>query len=143
VDLADLAGELAELFEPLAQGQGLNLSCAAPSAAIVQGNRQLLAQLITNLIENSLKYVPRGGRIEISVTTGGGRVRLQVADDGPGISTADRARAGQPFVKFTGSAADGSGLGLSLVAAIVRLHRGRLELQDNEPGLRVVVDLPA
>ena len=143
VDLADLAAELAELFEPLAQGQGLNLSCVAAPAAIVQGNRQLLAQLITNLIENGLKYVPRGGRIEITVTAGAGRVRLQVADDGPGIDAADRTRAGQPFVKFAGSAADGSGLGLSLVAAIVRLHRGRLELQDNGPGLRVVIDLPA
>jgi signal transduction histidine kinase len=143
VDLADLAAELAELFEPLAQGQGLTLGCATAPAAIVQGNRQLLAQLITNLIENGLKYVPRGGRIEISVTSGGGWVRLEVADDGPGLSTADRARAGQPFVKFAGSAAEGSGLGLSLVAAIVRLHRGRLALQDNGPGLKVVIELPA
>jgi signal transduction histidine kinase len=143
VDLADLAAELAELFEPLAQAQGLALTCADAPAAIVQGNRQLLAQLLTNLIENGLKYVPRGGRIEISVATEGDWVRLKVADDGPGISAADRSRAGQPFVKFSGSAADGSGLGLSLVAAIVRLHRGRLALEDNAPGLQVLIDLPA
>ena len=143
VDVADLAAELAELFEPLAQAQGLTLSCLTPGSAIVQGNRQLLAQLITNLIENGLKYVPRGGRLQITVTQSVGAARLEVADDGPGIAASDRARAGQPFVKFAGSAADGSGLGLSLVAAIVRLHRGRLQLQDNAPGLKVVVELPA
>ena len=143
VDVADLAAELTELFEPLTQAQGLTLSCVTPTSAIVQGNRQLLAQLITNLIENGLKYVPRGGRIEITVRQAAGALRLEVADNGPGIAAADRARAGQPFVKFTGSAADASGLGLSLVAAIVRLHRGRLQLEDNAPGLKVVVDLPA
>ncbi|HTD12160.1 MAG TPA: ATP-binding protein, partial [Steroidobacteraceae bacterium] len=64
--------------------------------------------------------------------------------NGPGIAAEDRARALQPFVRFgAGAAGEGSGLGLSLVAAIARLHRGRLELQSNQPGLRVVVDLPA
>ena len=71
-------------------------------------------------------------------------MRLLVSDDGPGIAAADRARAGQPFVRFgAGNSAQGSGLGLSLVAAIVRLHRGRLVLEDNQPGLRVLIDLPA
>ncbi len=143
VDLADLAGEIAELFEPAAQTQGLILECAAQPPAVVHGNRQLLAQLLTNLIENGLKYVPRGGRIDIRVRALSAGVRLQVSDDGPGISAEDRARAGQPFVRFTATAVEGSGLGLSLVAAIVRLHRGRLALEDNGPGLRVVIDLPA
>jgi len=70
-------------------------------------------------------------------------VSLEVSDNGPGIAAADRSRAGQPFVRF-GSATkqEGSGLGLSLAAAIARLHRGRLALESNEPGLRVVVELP-
>jgi len=144
VDVAELAAELGELFEPVAAARGLELVCEPAGPAVVQGNRQLLAQLLTNLIENGLKYVPAHGRIEVTVRPLSGAVRLVVSDNGPGIAAADRARAGQPFTRFvTASAPDGSGLGLSLVAAIVRLHRGRLELQANEPGLRVLVDLPA
>jgi signal transduction histidine kinase len=144
VDVAELAAELVELFEPLAAAQGLTLAGGPAAPAIVKGNRQLLAQLLTNLIENGLKYVPRGGRIEVGVRPLSGAVRLVVSDDGPGIAGADRARAGQPFVRFgAANSAEGSGLGLSLVAAIVRLHRGRLVLEDNQPGLRVIIDLPA
>jgi len=144
VDLAELAAELAELFEPLAAAQGLELVCATEGPALVQGNRQLLAQLLTNLIENGLKYVPPRGRIEVSVRPVSGAVRLSVSDNGPGIAAEDRARAGQPFVRFGADPAQhGSGLGLSLVAAIVRLHRGRLELQENNPGLKVLIELPA
>ena len=144
VDVAELAAELGELFEPVAAAKGLELVCEPAGPAVVQGNRQLLAQLLTNLIENGLKYVPAHGRIEVTVRPLSGAVRLVVSDNGPGIAAADRARAGQPFTRFvSASAPDGSGLGLSLVAAIVRLHRGRLELQANDPGLRVLVDLPA
>jgi signal transduction histidine kinase len=144
VDVGELAAELVELFEPVAGAQGLTLDCRHERAAIVQGNRQLLAQLLTNLIENGLKYVPAGGRIEVAVRKLADRVRLIVSDNGPGIAAEDRSRAGQPFVRF-GSAAtqEGSGLGLSLAAAIARLHRGRLALESNEPGLRVVVELPS
>ena len=143
VDVGALAAELVELFEPVAGAQGVALDCRPESAAIVQGNRQLLAQLLTNLIENGLKYVPAGGRIEVAVRRLADSVRLTVSDNGPGIAAEDRSRAGQPFVRF-GSAAqhEGSGLGLSLAAAIARLHRGRLALESNEPGLKVVVELP-
>jgi signal transduction histidine kinase len=144
VDVGELAAELVELFEPVAGAQGLTLACREERPAIVQGNRQLLAQLLTNLIENGLKYVPAGGRIEVAVRRLSDGVRLVVSDNGPGIAAEDRARAPQPFVRFGAAARqEGGGLGLSLVAAIARLHRGRLELQANEPGLRVVVDLPA
>jgi len=144
VDVGALAAELVELFEPVAGAQGVALDCRPESAAIVQGNRQLLAQLLTNLIENGLKYVPAGGRIEVAVRRLADSVRLTVSDNGPGIAAENRARAVQPFVRFgAGAKSEGSGLGLSLVAAIARLHRGRLELESNDPGLRVVVDLPA
>jgi signal transduction histidine kinase len=144
IDLAQLAAELVELFEPVAADQGLILLGATATPAIVRGNRQLLAQLLTNLIENSLKYVPAGGRIEVAVRPLSGAARLTVSDSGPGMASADRARAGQPFMRFAAAeSAEGSGLGLSLVAAIVRLHRGRLALEDNAPGLRVVAELPA
>ena len=143
VDVGELALELVELFEPVAAAQGLALACQQEVDAIVQGNRQLLAQLLTNLIENGLKYVPSGGRIDVAVRRLSDGVRLTVSDDGPGIAAADRSRAPQPFVRLGADAGqEGSGLGLSLVAAIARLHRGRLELQSNDPGLRVIVDLP-
>ena len=144
VDVGELAAELVELFEPVAGAQGLVLDCRPETAAIVRGNRQLLAQLLTNLIENGLKYVPAGGRIEVAVRRLADRVSLVVSDNGPGIAPEDRSRAGQPFVRFGGAAKqEGSGLGLSLAAAIARLHHGRLALESNEPGLRVVVELPA
>ncbi|MBV8877970.1 MAG: HAMP domain-containing histidine kinase [Gammaproteobacteria bacterium] len=143
VDVGELAAELVELFEPVAGAQGLTLDCRHEQAAIVQGNRQLLAQLLTNLIENGLKYVPAGGRIEVAVRRLADRVSLVVSDNGPGIAAADRSRAGQPFVRFGNAAQEGSGLGLSLAAAIARLHRGRLALESNEPGLKVIVELPA
>jgi len=142
VDLGELAAELVELFEPVAAAQEVRLACLREPQALVQGNRQLLAQLLTNLIENGLKYVPKGGSIEVAVHRLANRVRLVVSDNGPGIAAEDRARAAQPFVRLGPGKQDGSGLGLSLVAAITRLHRGQLELESNDPGLRVVVELP-
>lgn len=144
VDVAALVEELGELFEPVCHAQGLELSWEATGAAVVRGNRQLLAQMLTNLIENGLKYVPTGGYVTMTVRTVGARVLLGVSDNGPGIGAEERARATQPFVRFAASVhQEGSGLGLSLVAAIVRLHRGELELTDNAPGLRVSIELPA
>jgi signal transduction histidine kinase len=142
VEVGELAAELVELFEPVAGSQGVALACRHEPQALVQGNRQLLAQLLTNLIENGLKYVPRGGAIEVVVQRLSDCVRLTVSDNGPGIAAEDRARAVQPFVRIGYGKQEGSGLGLSLVAAIARLHRGRLQLESNEPGLRVVVELP-
>lgn len=144
VDVGELATELAELFEPAVRDRGLTLVDHEDSGAIVQGNRQLLAQLVTNLIENCLKYVPAGGRIDLSVKRLADTVCLVVSDNGPGVPDGDRARAIQPFVRLGHGAgrADSSGLGLSLVAAIARLHRARLSLESNDPGLRVVVELP-
>jgi signal transduction histidine kinase len=132
-----------ELFEPVVRGKGLTLTGHTETSSVVRGNRQLLAQLITNLIENGLKYVPSGGSIDINVTRSGQQVRLVVSDNGPGIPEDDRARAIHPFVRLGGNGRpDSSGLGLSLVAAIARLHRAKLALESNEPGLRVVVEMP-
>ncbi len=143
VDLGELASELAELFEPAVREKGLTLVEHEDSGAIVQGNRQLLAQLVTNLIENGLKYVPAGGRIDLAVKRLSDSVSLVVSDNGPGVPADDRLRATQPFVRLGHSPqTEGSGLGLSLVAAIARLHRARLTLENNEPGLRVVVEFP-
>jgi signal transduction histidine kinase len=140
VDLAALAREMGELYSPGMQDRGLQLRLDVDAAAPVAGQRQLLAQLIANLLENALKYVPAGGVVLLSARSDAAHTTLVVADNGPGIAAADRERAQQPFMRLqeeTGSP-QGSGLGLSLVRAIVRLHRGEVELQDNAPGLRVV-----
>jgi len=138
VDLAQLAREMYELYQPGMQEKGLELTLDAGEGAAMMGKRQLLAQLIANLLENAMKYVPTGGRITMVARLSGRRVLLAVRDDGPGIPAVDRERAQEPFVTLqSGSDKPGSGLGLSLVKAIVRLHRGELALGDNAPGLSV------
>jgi signal transduction histidine kinase len=144
VDLAALAREMHDLYLPGMQERNLHLRLELADPAPVAGQRQLLAQLIANLLENALKYVPSGGEVVLSVRTDATRTMLTVADNGPGIAAADRERAQQPFVRLHDGTDPqaGSGLGLSLVRAIVRLHRGDVALQDNQPGLRVVCTFP-
>jgi signal transduction histidine kinase len=143
VDVGELAAELGELFEPVARERGLTLTTRVDHEMIVEGNRQLLAQLITNLLENALKHVPPGGRIDVAAKRLADRVDLVVSDNGPGMPAQERQRAGQPFARVgQRSGLEGSGLGLTLVSAIARLHRARLTLEDNAPGLRALVSLP-
>ena len=144
VDLAALAGNMVELYAPGMRAAGLEVTLDAPEPAVLKGNRQLLAQLITNLLENALKYVPAGGHVWVRVHDTADAIALSVADNGPGISAADRAAALQPFVRVGDavSKAGGSGLGLSLASAVARLHGSRLTLGDNAPGLIVHCEFP-
>lgn len=142
VDLVALAREMFELYSPGMQEQGLNLQLDVSGEAAMAGQRQLLAQLIANLLENTMKYVPAGGIVTLGVKAGREKVRLSVADNGPGIPVADRERAQRPFVRLEPEGSSGSGLGLSLVRAIARLHRGEIELRDNRPGLDVICSFP-
>jgi signal transduction histidine kinase len=144
VDLGELASDMAELYEPAARERELKLTVQADSKCDVRGNRQLLAQVVANLVENSLKYVPAGGRIEVKAERIGPSSRLTVADNGPGIPEGERTNVLQPFVRLpTAESTSGTGLGLSLVAAIAKLHHAQLALEDNHPGLRVVLDFSA
>jgi signal transduction histidine kinase len=139
-----LARELVELYRPEAGTRDISLEYSGADKAAVHGNRQLLAQAVVNLIENAIKYVQEGGRISVSITIASGNVTLIVADNGPGIPAADRQRILQPFVRLERDREQvGSGLGLSLVAAVMRLHRASIELLDNSPGLVVRCVLPA
>ena len=145
VNLAELAANMVELYAPGMRAAGLEVSLQAPEPAPLIGNRQLLAQLITNLLENALKYVPSGGHVWVSVHNIPGAISFTVRDNGPGVAPEDRAAALRPFVRV-GDAADratGSGLGLSLAAAVARLHGAQLTLGDNAPGLIVQCDFPA
>ena len=145
VDLAALAASLVELYAPGMRAAGLEVTLEASEPAPLTGNRQLLAQLITNLLENALKYVPAGGRVAVCVRHTADGFMLTVADNGPGIASADREAALRPFVRVGETAATtaGSGLGLSLAAAVARLHRAQLTLGDNSPGLIVSCEFPA
>jgi signal transduction histidine kinase len=144
-DLAELAASLVELYAPGMRAQGLEVQLEAPAPAWMRGNRQLLAQLITNLLENALKYVPAGGRVDVRVArTAAGGIGFSVSDNGPGIPAAERAAALRPFgrVGDAASPAGGTGLGLSLAAAVARLHGAQLVLEDHSPGLVVRCEFP-
>jgi signal transduction histidine kinase len=149
-DAAEIARDVGELYEPLADEKGIALTVEAPAAAPVRGNRELVSQALANLIDNAIKYAGADGKLngapaEIVVRAGndGERIALSVADRGPGIAEADRGRVVERFVRLEQSRSEpGSGLGLSLAAAVARLHGGELKLEDNHPGLRSVIALP-
>jgi signal transduction histidine kinase len=145
VDLAALAANLVELYQPGMRAAGLEVTLAAPEPARIVGNRQLLAQLVTNLLENALKYVPAGGRVDVGVSRGPRVVTLRVSDTGPGIAPGDREAALRPFVRVGDNAgrAGGAGLGLSLASAVARLHGAQITLTDNAPGLVVTCEFPS
>lgn len=149
VDVTAMVDDLGELYAPAAEEAGLDLEVSphAATPALVQANRQLVGQAISNLIENAIKYAApeAGGRspVKIALTTPDGMVEIAVGDRGPGIPEADRARAMRRFVRLEASRSKpGTGLGLSLVAAVAQLHGGSLRLEDNAPGLRAVLSLP-
>ena len=148
VDLSEVARDVAELYEPVADEAGMVLETSIADGVHLRANRELIGQALVNLIENALKYYEpaegKAGRIAVSVVSGKGRVLIEVADNGPGIPVEDRARVVERFVRLEKSRTEpGSGLGLSLVAAVARLHRGEFRIEDNAPGVRAIIDLPS
>lgn len=143
-DVGELAGELTEMYDPLAEEHGARLIYEPPAWPVpLYGHRQLLAQAISNLIENALRYGSSGGEIRVRVEPGAERLRIEVADRGPGIPAERRDEALRRFGRLDTSRSDeGAGLGLALAAAIAHLHEGRLVLDDNKPGLLAVLHLP-
>jgi len=150
-DAAEIARDVGELYEPLADEKGLALRVEAALAAPVHGNRELVSQALANLVDNAIKHAGpeasrnNGALAEIVVAAGadGERITLSVADRGPGIPDADRGRVVERFVRLEQSRSQpGSGLGLSLASAVARLHGGELKLEDNHPGLKSVIALP-
>jgi signal transduction histidine kinase len=152
LDLGAMVEDIAELYAPAAEDAGLTLTWRRETegAVDIRANRQLIGQAIANLIENAIKYAAPtapgdGGAADVTVTllATGGRAEVVVADRGPGIAATDRDRAMRRFVRLEASRTKpGTGLGLSLVAAVARLHGGTLRLDDNGPGLRAVLSLP-
>ena len=145
VSPGEIAREILELYEPVAEDADVAID-VVDDGALALANRELIAQAIANLVDNALKYgrADQGpSRIRIRSEAMGSEVVLSVADNGPGIAEADRARVLDRFVRLESSRhSPGSGLGLSLVAAIARQHGRTIELGDAQPGLMVTLRLP-
>jgi signal transduction histidine kinase len=150
-DIADVARDVGELYEPLAEDKGLKLQIETNEHATVKGNRELVSQALANLVDNAIKYAApaakqaNGERAGIVVETSADKdhIMLSVSDHGPGIPVGDRSRVVERFVRLEQSRSEpGSGLGLSLVSAVARLHGGELKLEDNAPGLTARIALP-
>lgn len=143
-DARKVVADVVEIYEPAAEDAGLSLQLEEGPVAPLFGNPGLLGQAVTNLLDNAIKYVPPGGNIRCRVESAAGRVRVVVADDGPGIPEAFSAKAFDRFSRLEASrTSPGSGLGLSLVRAIAHLHDGEAVPSDAGPGLVVTLDLPA
>ena len=150
-DASEIANDVGELYEPLAEEKGIALKVEAQTPTKVRGNRELVSQALANLVDNAIKYAQPAGtgangaipEIVVRAFNEDDRIMLTVADSGPGIPAADRSRAIERFVRLEQSRCQpGSGLGLSLASAVARLHGGELSLQDNNPGLKSVIALP-
>ena len=157
VDPATIIGDIAELYEPAAEEAGLALAVSVQPGLSLLANRELVSQAVANLVDNAIKYstatdAPAAAgaaaapppAIVISLTRVGHTIEIAVADRGPGVAPQDRERALQRFVRLEKSRSrPGAGLGLSLVAAVARMHGGTVRLEDNVPGLSAVLSLPA
>jgi signal transduction histidine kinase len=154
-DAAEVANGIHELYEPLAEDDGMTLRVRT-AATSIHGNRELISQALANLVENAIKYgkpnpvvqplnpAVDGREILIESRREGDSVLLSVTDHGPGIPQADRKHAVERFVRLEASRTQpGSGLGLSLASAVATLHGGELRLGDAHPGLIATLKIPA
>jgi signal transduction histidine kinase len=141
VAMGDLVRDVVELYEPLMEEKSQLLSMQLPVDVQMSGDRDLLFQAIANLLDNATKYTPAGGNIRIDLVRHNGKGRLVIADSGPGIPEAAHEKVFQRFFRLEQSrTTPGNGLGMSLVAAVVALHQMSIRLEDNRPGLRVVIE---
>jgi signal transduction histidine kinase len=142
-DLATLAADAAELYQPLAEERGLTFTADLTPGLTIRADRHLLSQAIANHLDNAIKYAPEGGRVGLSTRLRDGRPAVTITDTGPGIPAAMREAFLGRFVRLEESRnAPGSGLGLSLVAAVADHHGAALRLEDNRPGLAVTIVFP-
>jgi signal transduction histidine kinase len=148
IDVGAIVSDVVELYEPIAEEKGVTLTVDADESIKLKASRELLSQALANLIDNAIKHgtgpdAAPEPEIRIATARQDGAMTVTVADNGPGIAEADRERVLQRFVRLEKSRSEpGSGLGLSLVAAVARLHDGAIELGDGNPGLVVTIRLP-
>jgi hypothetical protein len=144
LDVADLAANAVEFYAPAAELKNIDLALRSDRPVPVSGDPVLLAQALSNLIDNALKYAPVNGAIEVAVLErGDGTAQVSVSDNGPGIAESEKHKVMERFYRGDASrGTPGVGLGLSLVQAVAKLHGSALELSDQNPGLRVALSLP-
>ncbi|MEM5517867.1 HAMP domain-containing sensor histidine kinase [Henriciella sp. AS95] len=147
-DIHDLMTEMADLYEPACEDAGLTFKSDIGTGLMVLGDRDLIAQAVSNLLDNAVKYTPTGGSIRFLVRRGSSDIAITVADDGPGIPEHQREHAKERFFRLDGARTQpGSGLGLALADAVAELHKGHLDLLWTDPppeprGLKAVLTLP-
>ncbi|MDB5429577.1 MAG: sensor histidine kinase [Caulobacter sp.] len=142
-DLAAIARTVVEAFAPSAEDAGQTLTLDAPEPVLVQGDRELLTQMLVNLVENALRHAGPTARIQVRAAQLEGAAILCVTDDGPGVPIAERDRLFDRFYRLEASrSTPGSGLGLALVSAVARLHRAEPTLAEAGPGLAATVRFP-
>src|ERR1700734_3069441 len=144
LDISDLAQNAVEFYAPAAELKNINLTFRSDGSLPVSGDSILLAQAMSNLIDNALKYAPVNGAIDVTVLKrADGRAEISVSDNGPGISDAEKSKVVERFYRGDASrGTPGVGLGLSLAQAVAKLHGSVLELSDRNPGLRVALTIP-
>lgn len=147
VDLAATVRDVVELYEPVAEEAGVSLEANVTGPYLIEGNRELIGQALSNIVDNAIKYSTDATvkpAVKVSLEHIAGKINLVVADNGQGIpDDADRARVTERFVRLEKSRSQpGSGLGLSLAKAIMKFHKGTLDLQPADPGLCVVMSFP-
>ena len=136
VDLAALVQDAAELYDAVAEAKQIEINVQLEATPQVHGDRDLLFQAVINLLDNAIKYSPQAGRITLQLSEHDNSPVLTVSDQGPGIPVAEHDKVLQRFYRMDHSRSQhGSGLGLSLVAAVARIHNTQLEFSDNHPGL--------
>jgi signal transduction histidine kinase len=141
-DVSDLAANAVEFYEPAAELKDIELNFRSDGPLWISGDPVLLAQALSNLIDNALKYAPEHGVIEVAVQRNEGAAEISVADNGPGIDDSEKAKVVERFYRGDASrGTPGVGLGLSLVQAVAKLHGSPLELRDQAPGLRVMMTI--
>jgi signal transduction histidine kinase len=141
IDLAEVIAPVTDLYAPLAEAAGVRLLAIAERGATVEGDPKLLFEAVSNLIDNAIKFAGQGSTVQVRVGKDPARPQLIVQDNGPGIPTNERAAVVQRFYRAERShPIPGSGLGLSVVSAIVRLHDFELVLEDADPGVRAIIE---
>lgn len=140
-DLSELFTEMAESYQAVAEEAGIGLCLSVEAGAVVHADRVLLAEALINLLDNALKFTPRGGTVTLRLRRPEGRVIMEVEDNGPGIASDDREKVLYRFGRsLRDHAVPGEGLGLGIVSAVARLHNYHLALEDAGPGLRAVLE---
>jgi signal transduction histidine kinase len=143
LDLSEVMSRVVEAHQPVAEDEGKALMSEHSAGLLVDGDAELLAQMMTNLIDNAIRHTPDGSRIVCELERIEGRIVASISDDGPGIPAEERAKVLTRFYRLDRSRnMPGVGLGMSLAAAITALHNARFELHDNGPGLRIRLTFP-